>query len=415
MVFRLKGKNPATPSVALSPDAKALATVSANLACVISSESPDGRELSVPDLVSHLVARHQKLQDLYRDLRRESSVLQDEKTTLERTIQISQEKTQAQREEWGNQEAAFQIEINGLKFTVQRLRQCCEENNREILKQRVDLENSLKASHHALKELQLGHERNVEDMQKQNAAREADLKAQYEWNERRMKEDHDSVVHHFEDVIRSLHMDVEKRKKEFELEKMRMKDDHDSAVRHLEDVIGSVQRDVEKRKKEFELEKMQLKESHKFIQEKLKENFNDHESRLKQTHKQQQERLQKDIQSRNKALIARESYSPITDGELKSMFSSLVRQVDNLARLKWTINQSPWPDEELSRISDTPKRLQKQIMKETIWDILYEQVFCSPFRVFGTEGSVLESEWNTAFRDGKSALDSFDYSNLNSS
>ena len=372
-----KGKNPELSTRDLSPNGKALATISANLAYVISSESSDGRERSVPDMVSHLVARYRQLQDLYRDLRRESDLLKDEKNTLEIAFQASQEKTQTQRDEWNNRAARYQSEIDRLKDTVTRLRQSYEEANHGISKQREDLDNALKASHHAQEQLHQSHRRNVEDIQKQNATREADLRAKYEISERQMKEE------------------------------------HDSAVNHLGCVVDSLEKDLEKRKKEFELETMQLKQSHKIKQDKLKDNFNMYESQLKQTHKQQQERLQKDIQSRNKALIAREIYSPITDGELKSLFSSLVREVDSLARLKWTINQSPWPDEELSKISDTPKRLQKQIMKETIWDILYEQVFCSPFRVFGTEGSVLESEWNKAFGGGKSAQPRLDRSDPN--
>lgn len=411
-------KNPAPSPRDLSPNAEALARIRATLAYVFSSESPDGRERSVPDLVSHLVASYRQLHEQYRDLRTESNGLKDEKTTLERMIQTSREEiqnqwnerekqvalcqteinrlknekttlermiqtskeqAQAQRHEWGNREALHQVEVNGLKDIVERLRQSDEEANRQISIQLVDLDKARKANQQAQEQLQQSHEKNVEDIQKQNATREAGLKAKYEISERQMKED------------------------------------HTSAVRHLRGEVESLERDREKRKTESDLEKMQLKESHKVKQDKLKEKYDAHESQLKKTHKQQQERLQKDVRSRNKALIARESYSPITDGELKSMFSSLVRKLDNLARLKWTMNQSPWPDEELNRISDTPKRLQKQIMKETIWDILYEQVFCSPFRIFGPEGSILESEWNKAFRNGKSALPRLDRSDLNKS
>lgn len=160
------------------------------------------------------------------------------------------------------------------------------------------------------------------------------------------------------------------------------------------------------------------------MQEKLSEDLpvkdysvfvSDGKVKVKRIEISEQSSASEDNLARNKALIAQESYTRITDRELKSMFSSLVCKVDSLARLKWTMNQSPWPDEALSRISDTPKRLQKQIMKEKIWDILYEQVFCSPFRVFGTEGSVLDSEWNKVFRSGKSAQPRFDHSDLNKS
>ncbi len=274
-------------------------------------------------------------------------MLEEEKVTLEGTIQASQEESQTQKAEWRNREDPYRNEISRLKDTQERLRQDCEEK--------------------------------IWKIEIQHADRETALGARYKEEERRMREEHESAVRELEDVIKSLHTHADKR-------------EHD-----------------------FNLEKMQLEEAHRVKQDELKEHFKAHESQLKQAHKQQQERLQKDIQSRNKALIARENYSPITDGELKSMFSGLVREVDALARLKWTSNRSPWSDELLSRISDTTKRLQKQILKDTIWDILFEHVFCSPFRVFGKEGSVLESQWNKAFGKGRLALARPDHSDLNKS
>lgn len=184
-------------------------------------------------------------------------------------------------------------------------------------------------------------------------------------------------------------------------EEQRMREEHEFAVQGLKGTIQSLETHAKEREKDFISRKTQLEEAHRIKQDELKEQFEAHKSKLKQAHNQQQERLQKSIQSRNKALIARENFSPITDGELKSMFSDLVREVDALARLKWTLNRSPWTDELQSQFSDTPKRLQKQILQETIWDVLFENVFCSPFRVLDKQGSVLESEWNKAFGKGR--------------
>lgn len=204
-------------------------------------------------------------------------------------------------------------------------------------------------------------------------------------------------------------------KARYKEEEQRMREEHEFAVQGLKGTIQSLQTHAEEREKDFIFGKTQLEEAHRIKQDELKEQFEAHKSKLKQVHSQQQERLQKGIQSRNKALIARENFSPITDGELKSMFSDLVHEVDALARLKWTLNRSPWTDELQSQISDTPKRLQKQILQDTIWNALFENVFCSPFRVFEKEGSVLESQWNKAFGKGRVALATPDHSNLNGS
>lgn len=184
----------------------------------------------------------------------------------------------------------------------------------------------------------------------------------------------------------------------------RMREEYKFDVQNLEDKIQSHKKRAEEREKDFILEKAQLEKGHKIKRDELKEQFEVHESKLKQEHDQQRELLRRSIQSRNRALIARENFSPITDGELKSMFSDLVRKVDALARLKWTLNRSPWTDELQSRMSDTPKRLQKQILQDTIWNVLFQNVFCSPFRVFGEEGRVLESQWNKVFGKGKVVL-----------
>jgi hypothetical protein len=187
-------------------------------------------------------------------------------------------------------------------------------------------------------------------------------------------------------------------------EEGRMREAFKFKVQNLEDTIQSLKKTAENRENDFILEKAQLQNGHRIKQDELKEQFEVHKSKLKQEHNQQQELLQRSIQSRNRALIAREKFSPITDGELKSMFSDLVRKVDALARLKWTLNRSPWTDELQSQMSDTPKRLQKQILQDTIWNALFQTVFCSPFRVFGEEGRVLESQWNKAFGKVKVAL-----------
>jgi hypothetical protein len=165
----------------------------------------------------------------------------------------------------------------------------------------------------------------------------------------------------------------------------------------LKENVLSLKRDLERRERDFSSEKSRLEQTHKLEQDDLRRQFEAHEAKLKRTHMQQQEQLQKSIQSRNRALITRDNFSPMTDEELKSMFSDLVREVDVLARLKWTFNRSPWTDELQAQISDTPKRLQKHILQDTIWNALFENIFCSPFRVFGDEGRVLESGWIKAF------------------
>ncbi|KAF2729145.1 hypothetical protein EJ04DRAFT_580833 [Polyplosphaeria fusca] len=120
----------------------------------------------------------------------------------------------------------------------------------------------------------------------------------------------------------------------------------------------------------------------------------------RQKHEKELGRLVKDIQSRNKALVARETFTPIEDGQLKSSFFDIDREVDKLSRLNWSFNHSDWSDTLQAQISDNPKRLKKYILQDTIWAALFDDIFCSPFRVFGSEGKIIEANWSEAYGQG---------------
>lgn len=131
-----------------------------------------------------------------------------------------------------------------------------------------------------------------------------------------------------------------------------------------------------------------------------KTEFEAHLSRLKKEFAVQDGRLRGEIESLNGALLARDRFTPITDHELESRFSDLAEEIDQLARPEWHSKQSDWTDHLLSRLSKNPKRLKKELLQDSLWTILYENIFCSPFRVFGEEGRNLEAQWNDAFGKG---------------
>ncbi|KAF2117306.1 hypothetical protein BDV96DRAFT_23889 [Lophiotrema nucula] len=124
-------------------------------------------------------------------------------------------------------------------------------------------------------------------------------------------------------------------------------------------------------------------------------------AQLRRNHQQKVDRLTKDVQSRNKALVARDTFVPISDADIKSETSQLVVAVEEWARTKWEFNHSPWTDEVQRKITKIPRRLQKQILMDSIWTIFHEYIFCSPFRVLGKEGDRLEKQWNDVFGRGK--------------
>ena len=170
--------------------------------------------------------------------------------------------------------------------------------------------------------------------------------------------------------------------------------------RYYESCEARIEQAHQKKQEELQQAIRLGNEKHKQQHDDQRKNYESREVRIEKAHQRKYEELQRAIQSRNNALIAREKTTPITDGEIKSLFSSLVGDVDDLAQFKWTFNRSPWTDQAQRQIDESPRRLQKQILQDTIWGTLFHSIFASPFRGLGDKGKELELKWNAAFGKG---------------
>lgn len=153
--------------------------------------------------------------------------------------------------------------------------------------------------------------------------------------------------------------------------------------------------------KTFKSEKDQMEQDFHSTIVRMEMDFNDEKSQLQSDHVEQQVRLKRDIEALNGAPIAREHFKPLSDHDLKSRFSDLVDDIDYIARLEWKYNQTDWTNELLGQVSKNQRKLKKHILQESMWIALYENIFCSPFRVFGQEGRSLETQWTDAFGQGR--------------
>jgi hypothetical protein len=89
----------------------------------------------------------------------------------------------------------------------------------------------------------------------------------------------------------------------------------------------------------------------------------------------------------------------MSDHELAHRFHDISIEVDEFARVQWDVGQEslwPFPGQSL-RKSDNERRTKQYIIQNTLWVILYERIFCTPFRVLGNEGKSLEAEWIEKF------------------
>jgi hypothetical protein len=153
--------------------------------------------------------------------------------------------------------------------------------------------------------------------------------------------------------------------------------------------------------KNFNDEKMQTQNDHAEQQARLEKYFAAEKARLQSDHEEQQDRLKRDVEALNGALVAREHFKPLSDHDLKSRFSDLVDDIDYIARLEWKHNRTDWTNQLLGQVSKNQRKLKKHILQESMWIALHENIFSSPFRVFGDEGRSLETQWTNSFGQGR--------------
>jgi len=105
--------------------------------------------------------------------------------------------------------------------------------------------------------------------------------------------------------------------------------------------------------------------------------------------------LQETVEVLKGALVKRDHFKAMSDHEVAYRFHDISSEVDEFARVRWDKTQeSSWPflDQSL-RNSENERRTKQYVIQNTLWVILYEKIFCTPFRVLGNEGKSLEVKW----------------------
>jgi hypothetical protein len=113
--------------------------------------------------------------------------------------------------------------------------------------------------------------------------------------------------------------------------------------------------------------------------------------------------LKEDNEALKSLLFKRDNFKAMTDNDLEDRFGAIRHEVDEVARVEWNrLYISSWPFPEQSLQQSKIKRVAKQhLIQNTLWVILYERIFCTPFRVLGSEGRALDGKWVREFGQGK--------------
>jgi hypothetical protein len=201
------------------------------------------------------------------------------------------------------------------------------------------------------------------------------LKIECEHNEKRMTAEHQALMDEmtiiFEEEKATMAKELQRLKDQF-YEKLRdVKDQHNQE-------IDQKDREIEEVKKKQEAEERRLEEQH--AAEKL---------RLEIQKEEEHKKLKGDVEALKGIIVKRDHFKAMSDRELSLQFNDLASEIDSFSRVRWdNRRETAWPfQDRVFRKYENEKRLKKQVIQNTFWVILYERIFCTPFRVFGSKGS----------------------------
>jgi DNA repair exonuclease SbcCD ATPase subunit len=159
--------------------------------------------------------------------------------------------------------------------------------------------------------------------------------------------------------------------------------------------------DKEMERRDEEIEK--LEDEHECEMEKMRERHDAEKLELEAKWEEKIKILMDEKEDLKSALVKRDHFKAMSDHELAQRFQNLASEVDEFARVRWDSRlESTWPfPDQLLRNSENERRTKQHVVQNTLWVILYEKIFCTPFRVLGEGGKPLELEWIKKYGQGR--------------
>jgi anti-sigma28 factor (negative regulator of flagellin synthesis) len=152
-----------------------------------------------------------------------------------------------------------------------------------------------------------------------------------------------------------------------------------------------------------EAQQEEMSQAHNSVIVALQKQHEDEQRSLQKQHEEEHRSLRERVESLKEALVKGDRFKAISDRELARRFQDLTSDVDALARFRWDngrVRTWPFPDKVFLN-SENQRRDKQYLFQNTIWVILHEKIFCTPFRVLGNEGTSLEQQWMANFGQGE--------------
>jgi hypothetical protein len=157
-------------------------------------------------------------------------------------------------------------------------------------------------------------------------------------------------------------------------------------------------------KKDQEIEEVKKKQEVK--EKRMEEQYAAGKLILEKEREEERRGLRGEVEALKGAMVKRDhfKFKPMMSGrELALRFQDLASEIDDFSRVRWDNRQEttwPFPDK-VFRNSENERRSKQYVIQNTIWVILYERIFCTPFRVLGTEGKLMEQDWIEKYGKGE--------------
>lgn len=315
------------------------------------------------------------------------SMLLQERKTMEDGYDIRIRQLEMEKETWENTYKSKEAELGQLHQTqITSLQRDNKIKITEITKECddtvIELEDSIErlTSKHVgeLNQLRLQYQEHMVSLQKR-------LEGEIAQKER----DCSDRVSRLEDFLKAKQQQYEMDKKQTAT---RYHNDKAATERNLTATINNLY-----------AEKNAMREGHDKEMNEMREDHNAIVVALGKQREEEQRSLREQVQSLKGALVNRDGFKAMSDHKLASCFQELTCDVDALARARWDIGRVrtwPFPDEAFLK-SENPRMDKQYLVQNTIWVILYEKIFFTPFRVLRMKGKSLEQQWMAKFGQGK--------------
>lgn len=157
-----------------------------------------------------------------------------------------------------------------------------------------------------------------------------------------------------------------------------------------------LQGEYEKMKREMQAVIDRLTEERRDIELRCTKAAKVEQKKLQQEWGAERMRLRSEIEEYKDELIARVRVKGLPDDQLTRRFKRIAGQIDILSRLPWDAqreNDWPYPEHMLKQYSNNTRKLKQQIVQNSLWMLLHEVIFRSPFRIMGDAGRRLDADW----------------------